>query len=92
MAGLALFWVAIFNLVAHADLHTPQWLGYILQRPEMHRLHHQRGLHRSNYGLPMWDMVFGTWRNPEYSEVECGFPPEKEYRIKDMLLMRDVDG
>ena len=91
-AALSLAYVAIFNLVAHADLRTPWWLGFFLQRPEMHRLHHQRGEHRSNYGLPLWDLVFGTWRNPHSGSVECGFPPDREYRVRDMLLMRDVDG
>lgn len=64
-AGLALLYVTLFNLIAHADVRTPQWLGFVVQRPEMHRLHHERGVHASNYGLPIIDMVFGTWRNPE---------------------------
>lgn len=92
VAALVLCWVALFNLVAHADQRTPWWLGFILQRPEMHRLHHERHQHRSNYGLPLWDLIFGTWRNPKTSTVECGFTPDREYRVKDMLLMRDVDG
>lgn len=92
VAALVLCWVAVFNLVAHADQTTPWWLGFILQRPEMHRLHHERHQHRSNYGLPVWDLIFGTWRNPRGGQVECGFPPDREFRIRDMLLMRDVKG
>ena len=51
---------AAFDLFTHADLRTPRWLGYVLQRPEMHTVHHQHGHHAQNYGLPLWDMLFGT--------------------------------
>jgi sterol desaturase/sphingolipid hydroxylase (fatty acid hydroxylase superfamily) len=91
-AALALMAVTLFNLIAHADQKTPWAVGLILQRPEMHRLHHERGVHRNNYGLPLWDMMFGTWRNPRSGQVACGFTPEKEARIAQMLMCRDVDG
>jgi sterol desaturase/sphingolipid hydroxylase (fatty acid hydroxylase superfamily) len=91
-AGLALLYVTLFNLIAHADVRTPQWLGFVVQRPEMHRLHHQRGVHASNYGLPIIDMIFGTWRNPKIVDVECGFPEDKESLIGPMLMLQDVDG
>ncbi|CAN7209148.1 sterol desaturase family protein [Brevundimonas sp. LjRoot202] len=91
-AGLALLYVTLFNLAAHADQRTPRWLGFILQRPEMHRLHHERGVHAGNYGLPLWDLLFGTWRNPSVGQVECGFSPEKERLIGQMLMLKDVDG
>ncbi len=91
-AALALLGVTLFNLIAHADQRTPRWLGVIVQRPEMHRLHHERGRHRDNYGLPLWDMIFGTWRNPREGRVECGFVPEKERQIGRMLMCEDVDG
>ena len=67
-------------------------MGVFIQRPEMHRLHHERGAHRGNYGLPLWDLMFGTWRNPREGQVECGFAPEKEAQIGPMLMCRDVDG
>jgi sterol desaturase/sphingolipid hydroxylase (fatty acid hydroxylase superfamily) len=91
-AGLSLVGVTLFNLVAHADQRTPWWMGVFIQRPEMHRLHHERGAHRGNYGLPLWDLIFGTWRNPREGQVECGFAPEKEAQIGPMLMCRDVDG
>jgi sterol desaturase/sphingolipid hydroxylase (fatty acid hydroxylase superfamily) len=91
-AGLALIYVTLFNLIAHADVRTPWWLGFFVQRPEMHRLHHERGVHASNYGLPIWDMVFGTWRNPRSGWVECGFPDDKERLIRQMLMLKDVGG
>ncbi|MFT6462152.1 MAG: sterol desaturase/sphingolipid hydroxylase (fatty acid hydroxylase superfamily) [Maricaulis maris] len=92
VASLVLALVSVFNLVAHADLKTPWWLGLFLQRPEMHRLHHERHSHRSNYGLPLWDMVFGTWRNPRLGTVECGFSADREFKVREMLLMQDVGG
>lgn len=91
-AGLALLYVTIFNLVAHADQRSPWWLGFFLQRPEMHRVHHERGVHRNNYGLPLWDLAFGTWRNPRSGTVECGFAADKELLIGQMLMLKDVDG
>ncbi|HVJ01538.1 MAG TPA: sterol desaturase family protein [Sphingomonas sp.] len=91
-AGLALLYVTLFNLFAHADQRTSHWLGVLVQRPEMHRLHHERGVHAGNYGLPLWDLIFGTWRNPRHTEVTCGFAPDKEVLIGQMLMLKDVDG
>jgi len=91
-ATLALFYVVAFNLIAHADLRSPWWLGFLVQRPEMHRVHHERGVHASNYGLPVFDLMFGTWRNPRSTDVVCGFAEENERRVGDMLMLRDVGG
>ena len=75
----------------HANLKTPRWLGYVIQRPESHIIHHQRGLHRYNYcDLPVIDMLFGTFRNPVDVEPVCGFYDGASSRIGDMLLGRDV--
>ena len=53
---------------------------------------HERGAHANNYGLPLWDLLFGTWRNPEVAPAQCGFGDDKERLIGQMLLLRDVDG
>ena len=90
-AAIAIMAVTIFSLVSHADQNTPKWLGFFIQRPEMHRLHHELGVHKSNYGLPLWDMLFGTWKNPETGPAQCGFDGEKPLKIKDMLLFKDVN-
>jgi sterol desaturase/sphingolipid hydroxylase (fatty acid hydroxylase superfamily) len=58
----------------------------------MHRDNHERGVHANNYGLPLWDMVFGTRRNPRVGPAACGFPDDKERLIGQMLLLKDVDG
>lgn len=89
--GLAIFYVSVFNLIAHADMKTPRWLGFVTQRPEMHRLHHERGVHARNYGLPIWDILFGTYANPVSGAVECGFAPENAAQIRAMLLMQKVE-
>ncbi|MCP5472345.1 MAG: sterol desaturase family protein [Sinobacteraceae bacterium] len=78
---------------AHAR-HQPdirQWLGYIVQRPESHSLHHARGIHRYNYSdLPLWDVVFGTFRNPKDFMPEAGFDGASSAQIGQMLLFRDI--
>lgn len=76
----------------HLNAKTPRWVGYLIQRPEMHRIHHERGKHRCNYGdLPIWDMLFGTFSNPAtVDDVECGFAPELEGQVGAMLAFRDV--
>jgi sterol desaturase/sphingolipid hydroxylase (fatty acid hydroxylase superfamily) len=90
VVGLVILYVGVFNLIAHTDMKTPYVLGYFIQRPEMHRIHHQAGHHSNNYGLPFIDMMFGTWRNPRQGSVDCGFEPENEFRIREMLLMKNV--
>jgi len=75
----------------HANIRTPRWLGYLVQRPESHQLHHGRGVHRYNYSdLPLWDMVFGTFRNPATFEGETGFYEGASARIGEMLIGLDV--
>ena len=89
-AAIAIGLTGAFDLFLHGDLKTPRWLGYIVQRPEMHTVHHQHGHHAQNYGLPVWDLLFGTWRNPAERVQQLGFDDEKSERITDMLLWRDV--
>jgi sterol desaturase/sphingolipid hydroxylase (fatty acid hydroxylase superfamily) len=81
-----------FNaLFQHASFRTPRWLGYIIQRPESHSVHHGRGIHRYNYAdLPLWDIVFGTFRNPEGFQPSHGFYDGASERIGEMLAFRDV--
>lgn len=88
IAGAFLAFNAMFQ---HANIKTPRWLGYVVQRPESHGVHHERGLHRYNYSdLPLWDMVFGTFRNPATWDKEAGFYKGASSRIWEMLIGRDV--
>jgi sterol desaturase/sphingolipid hydroxylase (fatty acid hydroxylase superfamily) len=75
----------------HANMKTPRWLGYLIQRPESHSLHHGRGVHAWNYAdLPLVDMLFGTFANPERYRAEVGFEPGASARVGAMLIGRDV--
>lgn len=88
LTNIAATFMAVFT---HANIRTPRWLGYLIARPEMHAVHHERGAHSGNYcDLPVIDMIFGTYRNPETFEGEAGFYDGASLRINDMLLGRDV--
>jgi sterol desaturase/sphingolipid hydroxylase (fatty acid hydroxylase superfamily) len=80
-----------FSMFQHSNIRTPLWLGYIVQRPEAHALHHAKGVHAYNYSdIAIYDLLFGTWKNPRGFESENGFYPGASSRIVDMLLFRDV--
>jgi len=84
---------AMAEFFYHMNIKTPHWVGYFIQRPEMHRIHHQRNKHFSNFSdLPVFDMMFGTYVNPKVYDGPCGYKPEREARLKDMLLFRNVNG
>jgi len=88
--GLALLIAGAAELVYHWNVKTPRWLGYLIQRPESHCIHHLRGWHRSNYSdLPLWDMLFGTFENPRGQPTPCGFGPAAERQLVAMLVGRD---
>ncbi len=91
-ATLAVIATGIAELFYHWNVRTPYWLGFIVQRPESHCVHHKNGWHRSNYAdLPLWDMLFGTFENPRRFDASCGFGAEREARLLDMLAGRDVN-
>lgn len=91
-ATLAVTLMGIAELFYHWNVRTPYWVGYLIQRPESHLVHHEQGLHAFNYGdLPLWDMMFGTFRNPRAWDAKCGFEGDRELRVGDLLLGRDVN-
>ena len=80
-----------FSIFQHANIKTPAWIGYIVQRPESHAVHHAKGVHAYNYSdLPLFDILFGTFRNPDKYVPETGFYKGASERMGDMLLFRDV--
>jgi len=88
-ASLVVTITGLAELVYHSNLSTPYWLGFVFQRPESHRRHHEIGHHRDNYSdLPLWDILFGTFDNPRRSPHECGFGRERERQLFRMLLGR----
>lgn len=85
------FWTGIAEVFYHMNIGTPSWIGYIVQRPENHCLHHlkdQRGSH--NYAdIPIWDMLGGTFKNVT-SHVKSGFSNDGELKVKEMIKFKDV--
>jgi sterol desaturase/sphingolipid hydroxylase (fatty acid hydroxylase superfamily) len=80
-----------YGMFQHMNVKTPQWLGWVIQRPEAHAVHHTRGVHAYNYGsFPLWDILFGTFRNPATFSEPVGFYDGASSRIGSMLIGRDV--
>ncbi len=85
---LTLNFLSIFQ---HANIRTPQWLGYIIQRPEQHAVHHERGVHQHNYSdFPVYDLIFGTFSNPKAFDGQSGFYDGASVRVTEMMMFRDV--
>jgi len=90
-ATLAVLFLTFLSLFQHSNIRTPLWLGYIIQRPEAHSMHHGRGVHRYNYSdFSFYDMLFKTFKNPRKHQEETGFYDGASERILDMLVMKDV--
>jgi sterol desaturase/sphingolipid hydroxylase (fatty acid hydroxylase superfamily) len=86
----ATMFLAVFQ---HTNIHTPQWLGYIFQRPESHSVHHGRGIHQYNYSdLPLFDILFGTFRNPRDFVSESGFYDGASAKLPQILVFKDIAG
>jgi sterol desaturase/sphingolipid hydroxylase (fatty acid hydroxylase superfamily) len=88
-------WFNVFAVLGeyfyHSNLRTPHWVGYFLQRPEHHSIHHELDVHRFNYGdITWWDRLFGTFRETDQFAPQCGFPEGHEKRLGAMLLFRDA--
>lgn len=80
--------LAIFQ---HSNIKTPEWIGYLVQRPEAHTVHHAKGVHAYNYSdFPVFDILFGTFKNPRAYEHETGFYHGASSKIGDMLLFKDI--
>ena len=86
-----IFITMFFAVFQHANIRTPRWLGYIVQRPESHSRHHGKNIHRDNYAdLPIFDILFGTFYNPK-DALATGFYSGASSRVIDMLLFRDIN-
>lgn len=84
-------YVAMFySLFQHWNVKTPRWLGYVIQRPEQHGHHHELDVHASNYAdFPLWDLVFGSFKNPARFDGKVGFAGESS--VAKMLVFIDVN-
>ncbi len=88
---IMLFGTNFLSIFQHTNIRTPQWLGYIVQRPESHSLHHATGIHKYNYSdLPLFDIIFGTFRNPKEFAAHVGFYHGASTKVWDMIQGKDV--
>jgi sterol desaturase/sphingolipid hydroxylase (fatty acid hydroxylase superfamily) len=74
----SLFWahsiILCIDVFAHMNIQTHPIVGYLIQTPEIHRLHHNSKVLNCNYGhLTIWDRLFGTFMNPNHAEQTYGF-------------------
>lgn len=91
-AAITGYVAAFYGMFQHLNVRTPRWLGYVIQRPEAHALHHERGIHGRNYAdLPIWDILFGSFHNPATFEGDVGFDPPADRRLLAMLAFTDVN-
>ena len=48
-------------------------------------------IHKYNYSdLPVFDMFFGTFKNPKAFQLEAGFYPGASNRVVDMMLFKEI--
>jgi sterol desaturase/sphingolipid hydroxylase (fatty acid hydroxylase superfamily) len=88
---LVVYATTFLAVFTHANIRTPRWLGYLIQRPESHSFHHERGVHARNYAdLPVFDLLFGTFHNPRHFAAATGFFDGASGRVAEMLIGRDV--
>ncbi len=85
------FFAATGEYFYHANLKTPTWLRYFIQTPELHSIHHQYDVHQYNYAdIPIWDRLFGTYKDTTEFSDRCGFPAGAEQKLGAMLMFKDV--
>lgn len=86
IVGLAGVFNAVFQ---HANIATPRWLTWFMQRPEAHSIHHAE--HAHNYSdFPLWDRLFGTYREGVGFRPDIGLAPAASRRWLAMLFLREV--
>jgi sterol desaturase/sphingolipid hydroxylase (fatty acid hydroxylase superfamily) len=73
-----LTWLGMWNVfesnLAHSnvDQRFPNWVHYVVRTSGVHYIHHSEhfALQNSNFGgLPIWDIIFGTYRHPSATPV-----------------------
>jgi sterol desaturase/sphingolipid hydroxylase (fatty acid hydroxylase superfamily) len=83
----------VLNMFEHVNIPTPHWLGYVIQRPEQHCLHHERDVHARNYGgdIVLWDMLFGSYQNDRGFDGKVGFGQSSVRALPAMFAFADVN-
>ena len=64
-------WSVFTGSLGHANVEQrfPSWFHYLVSTVDVHNLHHcrERRYQDSNYtGLPLWDLLFGTFHHPDH--------------------------
>ena len=91
-AAFCLLYSSVGEYIYHLNIKTPHFMGYFFQRPEMHRIHHEQSKHYNNFSdLPIWDMLFGTYKNPLEMKGACGFKSGRENLLFKMLMFKNVN-
>jgi sterol desaturase/sphingolipid hydroxylase (fatty acid hydroxylase superfamily) len=71
--GAMTIWLGMWEVfegnLAHSnvDQRFPRWFHYVVRTADVHRIHHSDDskLQNSNFGgLPIWDIIFRTYRHP----------------------------
>lgn len=88
-------WTSFFGAAGeyfyHSNIRTPTWIGYFLQRPEHHSIHHEIDVHRYNFGdITWWDRLFGTFKDTDGFSARCGFPSDGEQKLWSMMRFKDT--
>jgi len=90
-ATITILIINFLGIFQHTNIKTPRWLGYIVQRPESHTIHHAKGIHGFNYSdLPIFDIIFGTFKNPDKYEHETGLYAGASMQILDMISFKEL--
>jgi sterol desaturase/sphingolipid hydroxylase (fatty acid hydroxylase superfamily) len=85
------FFAATGEYFYHSNLRSPKWMKYIIQTPELHSVHHEMDVHQYNYSdIPIWDKLFGTYKDADDFSSRCGFPNDNERKFLKMLFFKDV--
>ena len=92
---LGTFWYNFFAATGeyfyHTNYKSPKWLRYFIQTPELHSVHHQYDVHNYNFSdIPIWDRIFGTYKDATNFTNRCGFPGKNENRLFEMLYFKNV--
>ncbi len=86
-----ILFTTFLSIFQHSNIKTPVWIGYFIQRPESHSIHHKKDTHAYNYSdLSFIDMIFGTFKNPKSFSEATGFYNGASSKLKDMLLFKDI--
>ena len=85
------FFAATGEYFYHANIRTPRWLRFFIQTPELHSIHHEYDVHKYNFSdIPLWDRLFGTYKDATDFSSRCGFPTGAEEKLGAMLVFKDV--